>query len=178
MPDPSNKTQKNQALAQQFLDTSTDPERLAWAHMIMGLSHEDELAWEAAVDSYSKGIACNPGDPRTRYFCNNNLAFCLIQLGRFQEARPYCVAAIDVDPERHNAHKNLGLARQGLGQFPDAAVCFVNASRLWPGDPRAMWFLEQLVAAHPEILSESEQLRRAVERLRGSVEAGGHARIQ
>jgi len=170
--------QQRRKQAEQFLASSSIPDELAWAHMILGLQHEDDLAWEAAVESYCKGVALNPGNPHTQYFCNNNLAFSLIQLGRFEEAEPYCRAAIEIEPERHNAHKNLGLALQGLGQFLDAAKCFATASRIAPADPRAWWFLEQLIESHQEVLSQSGELRLAVERLRWSVNAGGHAQVQ
>ena len=170
--------QQYRAQAEALLATSGDPDELAWAHMVLGAEHEEELAWEAAVESYGRGVALNPRNPHTQYFCNNNLGFSLIQLGRFEEAEPYCRAAIEIEPERHNAHKNLGLARQGLGEFLDAAKCFAAASQIAPGDPRAWWFLEQLISSHPEILSESGGLRLAVERLRWSVKAGDHARVQ
>ena len=178
MAQPQRDTQQLRAQAEQFLATSSVADELAWAHMILGLQHEDELAWEAAVERYGKGVALNPGNPDTRYFCNNNLAFSLIQLGRFEDAEPYCRAAIEIEPGRHNAHKNLGLALQGLRSFLDAAKSFATASRIAPGDPRAWWFLERLVASHPEVLSQSADLRLAVERLRWSVNAGGHAQVQ
>ena len=82
--------------AEAFLESSQVPEELAWAHMIMGISHERTLDWLAAADSYSKGLALSPRDPHVQYYCNNNLGSSLIQLGRFEEAGPYCNSAIAI----------------------------------------------------------------------------------
>lgn len=164
--------------AENYLATSTRPIDLAWAHMILGLCHEEEHAWGAATESYRKGIECKSSDVDTQYFCNNNLGFSLIQLGHFQEAERYCETAIEIDNMRHNAHKNLGLVRQALGQLLDAATSFAVASILAPGDPRAWALLETLLASHPELLAQSDDLRLAVEQLRGSANAGSRARFQ
>lgn len=67
-------------------------------------------------------------------------------------------AALAMAPTRFNAHKNLGLALAGQGQFVEAARCLLEADRRWPGDGRARRHLAELLAAHPEVLVEDLDL--------------------
>ena len=59
------------------------------------------------------------------------------------EAEPRCRAAIRIDPQRYNAHKNLGLSLEGLGRYAEAAQAFVEAVRAEASDPRALKHLEE-----------------------------------
>jgi HEPN domain len=66
-----------------------------------------------------------------------------------------------IDPARHNAHKNLGLALAGLGRFVEAACCLLEADRRCLGDRRARQHLADLLATHPEVLVEDLDLATA-----------------
>jgi Tfp pilus assembly protein PilF len=99
--------------AEQLLAHPRSRDDAARAHLTLGCIHEHEADWTAAVESYRQVLACEPCDPTVQYFGNNNLGYSLIQLGRFDEAEDYCTAAIAIDEQRHNAHKNLGLVCQG-----------------------------------------------------------------
>ena len=98
------------------------------------------------------------------------LGFSLNQLGHFEQGRVCCREAIKVDPKRCNAHKNCGLAEQGLGRFRKAARCFVAATDANARDPRSLDHLEELLETHPELRDEFEgelqRCRRAVLRER------------
>jgi len=133
----------------------------ALAGELLGLGTESAQAgdWHAAEGHYRQALELNPDHRSIRYFAHNDLAFCLIRLGRLVEAQIYCEAAILIDGRRHDAHKNLGLACLGLGHFAEAAECFVEAARLGPADPRAGQHLRHLLRDHPEIQHESPVLR-------------------
>jgi tetratricopeptide (TPR) repeat protein len=144
------------------LDEAEGPDDRARAYLSLGLLGEKREDWNAAVGSYAKALAAGSLRADFNYFGNNNLGFSLIQLGRFDEAEDYCIAAMRIDPSRHNAHKNLGLVRQAQGRWPDAAHCFVEAHRLCPIDPRAWHLLSALLQRHPALLAQSAELRSRV----------------
>lgn len=85
------------------------------------------------------------------YWLHNNHAYCLAMLERFAEAEPMAREAIRIDPDRHNAHKNLGLALMGQGRLLEAAESFGRARDIRPADGRAAEYLamveRRLVAA-------------------------------
>jgi tetratricopeptide (TPR) repeat protein len=101
-------------------------------------------------------LALEPMHTSTWYFINNNLGFCLIALDRFAEAENYCRKAIETDPNRPNAYKNLGAALSGQGQYRDAAQCFIAATQLNAADDRAYLLLRELLREHPELEFEFE----------------------
>jgi tetratricopeptide (TPR) repeat protein len=148
--------------AERLLKNSEEPDDVAWANLMLGSVCEHESDWETAVEHYYKVIAAEPRDPRLRYFGNNNLGHSLVQFGRHDEAEGFCLAAIPINPCQYNAHKNLGLVRQGQERWLDAAICFAKALRLGPGDPRSKHLLDGLIAAHPELVSQSEELQREI----------------
>jgi len=150
---------RTRTTAEDILRTSGDPDERARAYLMLGSAYEREGNWAAAIECYGDILAVGPADWRVRYLGNNNLGYSLIQLGRFDEAEGYCLAAIAIDPERHNAHKNLGLVRQGQERWLEAALCFAAAHRRCPEDSRAWHLLEGLLARWPELVSRSEQLR-------------------
>ena len=82
-------------------------------------------------------------------------------LGRHADAEVHTRAAIALDPERHNAHKNLGLALAGQGRFEEAARSLLEADRRCPPDTRARGHLTTLLAEHPEILAGDPSLATA-----------------
>jgi Flp pilus assembly protein TadD len=73
-------------------------------------------------------------------------------LRRHPEAEANCRAAIAIDPSRHNAYKNLGLALAGQGRPLEAARCLLEADRRCPTDGRARRHLAELLAENPELL--------------------------
>ena len=138
------------------------PDDVARAHLVLGALDEHVQDWGSAITHYRQVVAEAPLDPEIRYFGHNNLGFCLIQLGYFDEAEPCCLAAIEVEPRRHNAHKNLGLVFIGQGRWLDGALALLEACQRNPADPRAWRHLEQLLAAKPGLLEQSADLRRGI----------------
>jgi len=163
--------------AEQILANPKTRDDEAYAYITLGCLCERKEKWEEAIANYARALGCLPEDQGLRYFGNNNFGYSLIQLGRFDEAEEYCEAAIEVDAERHNAHKNLGLSYQGQGRWLDAAFSFARAFRLNPADPRSWRHLEALLTARPQLEFESEELRLEVEQLREAIEGNGAARF-
>lgn len=112
----------------------------------MGQVMERSGDYEAAREAYLGAFELPQEPGEVWYLLNNNLGYCLNQAGQCQEAERYCRAAIEIDPGRHNAHKNLGIAQQSQGQYADAAKSFMHGTQLCPADPRALAHLEDLIA--------------------------------
>lgn len=122
-----------------------------------GLGHENDENWPAAIACYEEVVEAENCDTEIRYFGYNNMAYSLVQLGRYDEAEPNCLAAIAINPRQYNAYKNFGLARQGQGRLFEAVLCFMTA-HLLSSDPRAWHLLQAIITAHPEMVTQSEYL--------------------
>jgi tetratricopeptide (TPR) repeat protein len=109
---------------------------------------------------YREGLALPRAPPDTCYLLHNNLGCCLNEAGRHADAEGHCRAAIAIDPERHNAHKNLGVALEGQGRLAEAADAFIRAVQR---NPRALPHLERLLASHPALAEADPSLVARVE---------------
>jgi tetratricopeptide (TPR) repeat protein len=147
-----------------------DPEDKANCVFTMGQAMEQARDYAGAVRYYKEAEALEPTHTFTWYFINNNLGFCLNTLGKFAEGEVYCRRALVSDPQRPNAHKNLGIALAGLGQLHDAARCFVQATQANAADPRAFRLLDDLLQKHPELKPE---FKAELDACRQAVEAAG-----
>jgi tetratricopeptide (TPR) repeat protein len=147
-----------------LLDSTVDPEARGEIILAMGQTLEQLDEYASASEVYSHGIGLEPVGVRTAYLLHNNLAYCLNQLGRHVEAESWCRGAIQIDPLRHNAHKNLGVAFQGQGEYVKAARSFIQAVHREVSDPRALEHLRELVEAHPEIQTDIPDIHEQLER--------------
>jgi CheY-like chemotaxis protein/tetratricopeptide (TPR) repeat protein len=148
---------------QQLIVSTDSPESKAFFYLTLGQLMEQVQDYQNAVKFYLQAFSLEPVSNRTWYFINNNLGFCLNHFGRFKDAEPYCRSAIQIDPNRYNAHKNLGISLQGLGQLAKAAKCFISAVRKDSNDPRALKHLEELVVAHPTLAAELPDIDRQLQ---------------
>ena len=160
------------ARIEQMLHDAEGPDDRAEAYMFLGVLGERREDWNRAAGSYASALAEGSQRNDIRYFGNNNLGYSLIQLRRFNEAEEYCLAAIEVDAVRHNAHKNLGLVRQGQKRWLETAFCFTEAYRLCPGDTRAWHLLSAVLNLQPELLETSPDLRARIVNL--NLETASH----
>ncbi|MBW6503945.1 tetratricopeptide repeat protein [bacterium] len=145
-----------------------DPGRQAKIHLTSGTVFERMEDYKSAVEHYRAAFELPKEKDETWYFLHNNLGYCLNRIGLFAEAEKYCRTAIEIDPRRYNAYKNLGLAMQGQGKYPAAASLFLNAIVLFPPDPRSFVHLEEILSAHREEVERelpgiSEHLAMAVD---------------
>jgi len=152
---------------------SDTPDGKASVHLMTGLVFERMRDYSGAVARYMVGLSLHATDGETRYFLNNNLGYCLNQLGRHVEAEGHCLAAIGVDPQRHNAYKNLGVALQGKGSYPEAAASLLKAAYMYPPDSRSLQHLEDLLAKHRQDVERD--IPDIAEHIEGAVEA--HRRL-
>lgn len=139
------------SVTQMVLDSTDDVETQAAAYLQLGQLAEEEGLLQTAQEYYAGGLALSSRDKAVTYFLNNNTGYCLNALGRHGEAEHYCRSAIEIDPDRHNAFKNLGVSLERLGDLPAAARAYMDATRIAPHDPRALRLLEKLLADHPEV---------------------------
>ena len=109
---------------------------------------------------YLEGLSLPPAPTQTRYLLRNNLGYCLNEAHCHAEAEGHCRAAIAIDPQRHNAHKNLGVALEGQGRLAEAADAFIRAVQR---NPRALPHLERLLASHPALAEADPSLVARVE---------------
>lgn len=76
-----------------------------------------------------------------------------------------------INPERHNAYKNLGITFDGKGDYPTAAKCFVAAVKINAADPHSLVYLEKLIEQHNELLTQMPELSEKLEECRDAVKA-------
>ena len=101
------------ARVKQLVAISETPEKKARCYLGMGQLMEQTRDYEAAIRYYSEALSLEPVNDQVWYFINNNLGYSLNHFGRYAEAEPYCRRAIEIDPMRYNAYKNLGVALEG-----------------------------------------------------------------
>jgi tetratricopeptide (TPR) repeat protein len=89
------------------------------------------------------------------YYIHNNLGYCLNQRGEYERARHHCETAIQLDPSRANAIKNLGASLAGLGKYIEAAQTWLRAIHVDASDKRAWELLDALVKERREIILEA-----------------------
>jgi tetratricopeptide (TPR) repeat protein len=146
-----------------------DPDARAHCFLTMGQLFEGKRDFQGAVDAYSRAFALPVRKNDTWYFLNNNLGYSLNQIGDHDEAEPRCRAAIAINPDRHNAHKNLGISLQGQGRYLEAAQSLLRAARVARGDTRALDHLENLLSQHEEIGTDHPEILEAVQECREAV---------
>jgi len=150
----------------------------AKAHCVLALGQTMEQArdYPSAIRFYREAFAMEPVNNDVWYFINNNLGYSYNQVEQHSEAETFCRAAIAINPNRHNAYKNLGIALQGLGKHSEAAQCLVVATQKNANDPRATEHLRQLLEAKPELNEEfAGQLALCQRTIRYVADAGRRA---
>jgi tetratricopeptide (TPR) repeat protein len=154
---------------EQLKALTDEPEKQASYYLAAGQLMEQVDDYESAVEFYRQAFSMEPVNNQTWYLINNNLGYSLVQLGQFENAEPYCRAAIEIEPRRYNAYKNLGLSLQGQGIYPEAALSFVESVKANPRDIRALLHLIKLMMTHPEISEEVPDLDEQVRKFREQV---------
>nr|MBC7245514.1 tetratricopeptide repeat protein [Chloroflexota bacterium] len=154
-----------------LLAVADDLELTAACYLALGQFMEQTRDYDAACTYYAQAYALEPVDPHIAYFVHNNLGYCLNRLGRHEEAESYLRMAIQIDPSRQNAYKNLGISLESQQRFAEAAECYLQGIQADASDSRALWLLEELVSDHPEIAQCIPDLFLQLERCRAAVQA-------
>ena len=151
----------------QLTDSSNDK---AFCLLSIGQMKEKQGEYESALGWYRKAFSLESGGGEVWYLLHNNLGYCLNLFDRHKEAKEHCRSAISIEPNRYNAHKNLGVALEGLGQYAEAVKSYIAASMLNPRDPRALQHLESLIALHPEVQRDVRDLNAQIDACRKAAE--------
>ena len=149
----------------QYVRLSADERWTSSVLLKLGGDFEGRSDWKAAAHYYLLCLVTNPTEPLVAYLSHNNLAFCLIQLEKWSPAEAYSRSAIRMNPFRHNAHKNLGLALRGQKRFVESAEAFIVATEQAPNDGRALAHLHEMIQAQPDAFSRSPELLVRVQEL-------------
>lgn len=137
-----------------LLTLKENPSDTAVHLLQLGQIAERRNDYELAIHHYQRGLEVGPTIQFAEYFLRNNLGYSLLRMRRYKEAKPLLETAIQINPDRANAYKNLGFSFWGLGNHVEAAKCFIEATCADAGDRRALKHLEKLYSVHPKI-SES-----------------------
>ena len=140
------------ACVTRLLARTEDVEKRAGGFLALGQLLEQQDRHAEAEAMYAHGLEIPVAPAEVAYFLHNNRGYCLNRLGRHAEAETHTRTALAIDPARHNAHKNLGLALAGQGRLGEAAHCLLEADRRCPEDARARRHLAELLAEYPEVL--------------------------
>jgi tetratricopeptide (TPR) repeat protein len=139
-------------------------------YLALGQLEERRGDYEAAAKHYREALALEPCSTSNWYFIHNNLGFSLNQVGEHEAAVPYLEVAVEIDPARPNAYKNLALSFQALGDVERAAELFVAATKADASDARSLAHLEALAESHPALLVDVPGLADALKACRKAVE--------
>ncbi len=168
-----------QETAYRYLKTwmkhSKQPEELSECLLMSGQLAEQVGQVQAAAAFYREGLELKPEAVAVNYFLHNNLAFCLNSLFEYEAAASHCHKAIEYDPSRANAYKNLGASYHGLGQYAQAAAMWLKALHIDVSDGRPLELLENLLTAQleavqreiPDVQEQLTECRHAVQSAKG-----------
>ena len=145
-------------------------EKKAWFFLRMGKLMDQMHDYEAAIKYYSEAMSLEPVNNETWYFIHNNLGYCLNHSGRFAQAEPYCRRAIEIEPQRYNAYKNLGISSEGQGDYLRAAMCYIKAVQTNATDPRALKHLEELAEKYPTVTIDVPEFNTHLKACRSAVQ--------
>jgi len=136
---------------------------IAKAYLAQGKVAEAEEQWGLALEHYGIGLSLLPKDTKTGYFLFNNAAHCLNALELYSEGESYCRRAIDIDPTRPEAYRNLAVSRHGQGNLSGSALCLVEAIKINPSDERTVQLLKQLLTDNPTLSLQCSRIARELE---------------
>jgi len=153
------------------IELTDDPEKIGAGYLALGQIAESRRDYVAATKHYGEACAMEPCSTPTWYFIHNNLGYSLNQTGNHIQAIPYLKRAVEIDPARPNAYKNLGLAHEALGDLAKAADYFIAATQVDASDCRSFEHLTMLLEANPALEVDVPDLRERVEMCRAAVDA-------
>jgi tetratricopeptide (TPR) repeat protein len=147
-------------------ESSTDPESTALIYFVLGQIAQADEKWALASEHYENGLSLLPKERDTAYFLRNNLGYCLNAQGLYSAGERYCRQAIEIDCERQNAFKNLGVSLYGQGDLKGAAWCWIEGIKVDPSNGEARNLLDQLLTKHPALKTECAWIQQELEYFR------------
>ncbi|MBI9050781.1 MAG: tetratricopeptide repeat protein [Anaerolineaceae bacterium] len=111
-----------------------------------------------AIECYQKAFILEPINNQDWFFIHNNLGYSHNVIGRYDEGERYCRIAIRIDPDKHNAYKNLAISLEGQGKYVEAVEYYIKATKVNASDNRALLHLEELLRNQPHLLIDNPDL--------------------
>lgn len=147
-----------------LITITNDNKRLAYYLFSQGQLHERVNNFSTAINYYQKSFdILSESNQKIRYYIFNNCGYCYNVLKDFSRGEEYCRQAIDINPEKSNAYKNLGISFEGQNRFCEAVETYLEATRKNSSDRRALDLLMNLIFEHPEIKGEIQDLDQKIE---------------
>jgi len=163
--------------AEEYLTHTTNLEARTEMYFFMGQAMEHANDFESATRFYLVAFELSPRNASYQYFIRNNIGFSLNQLHRFVDAESFLREAIDIDPDRANGHKNLGLSLEGQRRYAEAARSFIAAVQANASDSRALKHLEELAKRQRELYTEIPDLSYQINMCRQAVAFASNGRV-
>jgi len=91
-------------------------------------TYQRNSVYQSEISIWSDAVKKSPDKVRPY----NNLAFALIQKGRYKEAMRYCFDALRINPDSADAHNHLGEALMKQGQITEAVGHYMKALQIRP----------------------------------------------
>lgn len=157
-----NKIDAATQLLEGFIKLTRDVEQSAHCYLALGQIATDEQRYEDALKNFTAALDLSPKKRKIRYVLQNNIAYCMNALCRFQEGEKHCRLAIEVDWTRASAYRNLGISLNGQGNVAGAAWALVEAVRADATDTRAANLLQKLISLHPILAIQCPWISRAL----------------
>lgn len=139
----------------------SDPKQMIRYHDLITRAREaiDTGAYEEALTTLREVTSGAP----TNALARNMLGMVYYQVGDTASARREFLAAIDLNPNLHDAHHNLGNIQLHQGKLAEAAACYEKAIELSPGTGEYFVALAQIYAR----MGETEKAEAAYEKAIG-----------
>lgn len=169
----TNRHEKAFAEVQRLVELTESVEKKGGYYLAMGQLMEKMLQFDEAIRYYTQALSLEPVNSHTWYFIHNNLGFCLNHFGKHRDAEFYCRKAIEIEPSRQNAYKNLGVSLEGQGDYSGAAECYFRAIQVNASDARPITHLEALAEKHPEVTVDVRDFDHRFQACKNAIE---HAR--
>ncbi len=110
-----NKIDAATELLEGFIKITRDIEQSAHCYLALGQMATDEQRQEDALKHFTLALELAPKKRKVRYVLQNNIAYCLNTLSRFEEGEKHCRQAIEIDWTRASGYRNLGISLNGQG---------------------------------------------------------------
>ncbi|MBI3664857.1 MAG: tetratricopeptide repeat protein [Acidobacteria bacterium] len=134
---------------------------------LSALTRQQIEVWRDPVSLWTRTLAGSPDS----VVAHNNLGEALADQGRYAEAVPHFLRAIQIKPNHAHAHYNLGLAALREGKLAEAAGRFEQAVRVEPAFAAAHNDLANTYAALGRLEAALEHYRTALRLQPGFAEA-------
>jgi len=156
------------AFLEDEINGTYDGKYAVWLRYLGGVVSEKMGNYKLAAKYYKKAIlAYRKNDmrhietifnmqkcARLRYLLLNNLAFCYLYMRRFQRAERLCRGAIEINDQKYNAWKNLGVALEHQGKSKEAAEAYLTAVHNSGAEERSVKHMQRLLERNPTFMWE------------------------